>query len=247
MRLFRLTPIVAVLAALLVPVASAENSTTVGTGSKTCEPSHHADCSGVVHKFGVEHHGVLHHANFRGSAMHHADFSGAILHHADFRGSKLHYTDFSGANLKHAKFGVLPKRGGNVKQAQEGPSCNPTCDSATLFSANFSGANLGYANFNYANLTSANLTGANLASANLTNAYLPSANLTNAYLTSANLTRANLNGTSLTSANLTSANLTGAYLAGADLTGVVWNNTTCPNGLNSNNTGGTCVGQGGGL
>ena len=41
--------------------------------------------------------------------------------------------------------------------------------------------------------------------------------------------------------DLTGADLTGANLHRADLTGVIWSNTTCPDGTNSNNDGGTCA------
>jgi len=44
----------------------------------------------------------------------------------------------------------------------------------------------------------------------------------------------------LAGANLTGADLTGAKLQGATLTGAVWSNTTCPDGTNSNDDGGTC-------
>jgi uncharacterized protein YjbI with pentapeptide repeats len=60
-------------------------------------------------------------------------------------------------------------------------------------------------------------------------------------LSYANLQDANLHGADLTGANLTGADLTGANLHGADLTGVIWSNTTCPDGTNSNNDGGTCA------
>ena len=46
---------------------------------------------------------------------------------------------------------------------------------------------------------------------------------------------------------LMGANLTGANLVFATVTGVVWGNTTCPDGSNSDTNGGTCVGFGGGL
>ena len=45
----------------------------------------------------------------------------------------------------------------------------------------------------------------------------------------------------LTGANLTGADLSGADLNGAALTGVIWSNTICPDGTNSDNDGDTCV------
>jgi virginiamycin B lyase len=103
-------------------------------------------------------------------------------------------------------------------------------------------------------LTNAQLAGANLTAANLLNANLAGANLAGADLAGANLNGANLNGVDLTGANLSGANLNGANLTGASLKGalitsttnfnnVTWSNTICPDGTNSNNDGGTCIGH----
>jgi len=73
---------------------------------------------------------------------------------------------------------------------------------------------------------------------------LANVNLTHAQLASAILIGADLKGANLTGANLTGANLTGANLTGANLTGVVWLNTTCPDGPNSDSHGKTCIGHG---
>jgi hypothetical protein len=52
----------------------------------------------------------------------------------------------------------------------------------------------------------------------------------------------------MTGANLTNATLRGARTSRPDLVpqqwgGVVWSNTTCPDGTNSNANGGTCLGH----
>lgn len=99
------------------------------------------------------------------------------------------------------------------------------------------GANMQGANLNGAQLENASLVGANLQDANLNKVQLQS----HAQLSYANLHDANLHGADLTGANLTGADLTGANLHRADLTGVIWSNTTCPDGTNSNNDGGTCA------
>ena len=119
------------------------------------------------------------------------------------------------------------------------------------------------ANFTSANLSGANLTDANLAAANFTTATLSAANLSGANLSVASffhgsLVSANLNGASLTNAYLAAADVTGADMTNADLTGanfgfatgtdsIVYSNTTCPDGSNSDANGGTCAGFGGGL
>ena len=68
------------------------------------------------------------------------------------------------------------------------------------------GAHLTYANLTSANLIGANLYNAKMVGVNLFNAKLPGATMSNSYLTGATLTFANL-------------------------TSVIWDNTTCPNGV----------------
>ncbi|HUG14693.1 MAG TPA: pentapeptide repeat-containing protein [Thermomicrobiales bacterium] len=114
------------------------------------------------------------------------------------------------------------------------------CDlrGAYLAYANLAGANLADANLVLANLASAILIGADLGDADLASAILIGADLGGADLTSATLIGADLGDADLTSANLNFANLRDANLFGANLTdanlsGVIWNNTTCPDGTNS--------------
>jgi len=98
-----------------------------------------------------------------------------------------------------------------------------------LYRACMTGVDLTGADLSYANLHSADLRNARMSNVNLTPGYLFKANLTDADLTGADLRNAYLGG-----ANLAGANLTGADLTAADLTDVTWNNTTCPDGTNSN-------------
>ena len=94
----------------------------------------------------------------------------------------------------------------------------------------------------------ATLAGCNLSGVILAGAYLPGADLRDTNLKGANLTRANFAGSELRNANLNDANLTNANLAGANLKGahvkdVIWSNTICPDGTNSDANGGTCKGH----
>lgn len=137
-----------------------------------------------------------------------------------------------------------------------------------LAGENLSGTNLDGA-FLSGDLTGADLNGTNLANAFLdgmvsggitgTPAALPTgwglfggyligyqAQIQNANLAGDDLAGLNLTFASLHQVDLAGANLTGTVLAGASLTntnlsGVIWSNTTCPDGTNSNNDGGTCV------
>lgn len=207
----------ALVIAAAVP-ALASQTATIGTGSTTCVAGPHANCAGVKHRFGVEHHGNLHHANFRGANLHHADFSGANLRGADFRSAKLRFVDFSGARLIGAKFHAAPKSGKAGHQTTVAPSCVPACNGADLTSASFAKANLTNANLSGADLTSADLTRANLTGANLSGADLTSADLTDAILTNTDLTGARLTSANLTRARLTSVHVTNADVQGANVT-----------------------------
>ena len=103
--------------------------------------------------------------------------------------------------------------------------------------------NLKNANLSGCYLAGANLAGANATSANLTGTYLDHANLSSANLTQASLQRAWLANANLSSTKLNFANFTGAKTTGAIFTGASWVQTTCPDGTNSNNDGGTCAGH----
>jgi uncharacterized protein YjbI with pentapeptide repeats len=96
----------------------------------------------------------------------------------------------------------------------------------------------------YADLAEANLTGASLKYAQLGVRGEPYVGA-RANFTGANLSRATIEGDELA---LQEANLTGANLQGAKVTGelfnVTYSNTRCPDGTNSDNDGGTCVGHG---
>lgn len=90
----------------------------------------------------------------------------------------------------------------------------------------------------------ADFTGANFTGANVSNACLEGATLEDAILKDAVLTGANMNGAKIGGSDLTDANLLGATMTGVqDADSAIWDNTTCPNGENSNNHNNTCVGN----
>jgi uncharacterized protein YjbI with pentapeptide repeats len=93
------------------------------------------------------------------------------------------------------------------------------------------------------NLKGLDLSQASLTKADFQGANLMGADLRGAILDYANLMAANLNGADLGGADLIRATLEGASLKGANLKGVLWGSTICPDGTNSNNHGGTCVGH----
>lgn len=93
-----------------------------------------------------------------------------------------------------------------------------------------------------------NNTGDRLAGKNLTDAILVGSEFNNLNLKDTNFSRANLkqtnfNGANLSHANFETADLTDADMNETNLEGVKWNNTTCPDGSNSNTNGNTCDGH----
>jgi uncharacterized protein YjbI with pentapeptide repeats len=132
---------------------------------------------------------------------------------------------------------------------------------SSLTEANLSGADLSAANLGQANMTFIDLAGSDLANANMfdsilsdatlsnataTNVDLDEARMTDAKILNANLTGSeleyvDLDGANLDGTNLTNADLTGALLASTQITGVIWSNTICPDGSNSDREGGTCA------
>ncbi len=86
-----------------------------------------------------------------------------------------------------------------------------------------------------------NLSGADLSGVDLTNSRIHDINLSNANLYNANLSNAYITSSNLSNAYLYNANLSGASLPSSnDLTNVVWTNTICPDGTNSDDNGDTC-------
>jgi 6-phosphogluconolactonase len=155
---------------------------------------------------------VVTETNLQGSNLQGARLEGADLPDANLEGANLRGADLEGANLQDAAL-----EGANLQ------GVNAT--GASLLDAQLQGSNLQQGTYANANLGGANLEGANLQGANLTGA---------------TLANADLDGANLQNANLTGASLAGATATAANLQGIIWSNTTCPDGTNSNADGGTC-------
>ena len=69
------------------------------------------------------------------------------------------------------------------------------------------------------------------------------ADLRNVRLVGAFLRDSDLRNAKLDHADLSGADLTGADLTGASIVGTIWRDTTCPDGKNSDDVGGTCAGH----
>lgn len=170
--------------------------------------------------------------NFDGADLEGESFAGAILARASFVDARL-----DGAVLARARLGGADFSGASLK------------------GADFFDANASNANFRGVDAQRANFTGAALRGADLSLADLRGADFTNADLTDANLSRANLLGASLRDARLAGTRLSGADLQDASLRGArtawppegareaLWENTTCPDGTNSDDNDRTCDGH----
>jgi uncharacterized protein YjbI with pentapeptide repeats len=213
------------------------------TGAVTPAPSAGVDWSGCD----------LAGANLGGAVLTGADLSGADFTNANATGAQLTSADLSGATFTNTDLDNATVTGANLTGTDL-----TTAQLTNLQSGSITGAPVlpsGWVIYNayligpYANLTAAELAGltesdgvlqgANLTGADLTSASLPFADLIGTNLTAANLTGASLADSDLTQTILTDANLTNASLDGANfdttaITGVIWSNTTCPDGSNSN-------------
>jgi uncharacterized protein YjbI with pentapeptide repeats len=156
-----------------------------------------------------------------------ADLQGCDLSDAELSDVNLSGANLNGANLNDAFLDGVTSGG-----ITGTPSALPNSDWMLI---------LGYLIGPYATLNDAKLTDANLTNADLEGATVNDANLTGANLTGATLNDAILTGATLTGANLTGATLNDANLSDADISGVIWSDTTCVNGTNSNNDDGTCA------
>ncbi len=121
------------------------------------------------------------------------------------------------------------------------PGTAYSCSASAYPGIDLAGCSLAGANLTGSLLQGANLSGSDLAKATLTGASLTGANLTGVSLNDASLGTVDLDWSDLGGADFTGAYLGGAQLQGADLAGAIWSNTTCPDGTNSNDDGGTCA------
>jgi len=169
---------------------------------------------------------VLTAINLKHSKFIHTNLSGAYLFSSEVNGS-----NFSGANLSNA---CLSGWCGPDGTGGEG---------AIMSRDNLVGADLYNAQGGFLAYSEAGtvLPGVDFAHANLTSANLTDTDLIDADLAGATLKNANLTGATLTGTSFKSYLGPTVVVPGANLTGARWNNTTCPDGTNSNSDGHTCA------
>ncbi len=153
---------------------------------------------------------------------------GADLKKCDLSDADLSNADLSGADLLES----------NLTSAT---LVDADLSDTNLTLATLTGVDAGGASFVDATLSDAKLPDAELAGADMTGARMTDSHLTDADLTGADLQDVDFDGGSLEGANFTQADLDDAYMTPVNVTGAVWDDTTCPDGSNSNNHGGTCA------
>jgi uncharacterized protein YjbI with pentapeptide repeats len=166
--------------------------------------------------------------NFTGADLTGADVDGADLSFAILTGADLSGAELSGANLNGITSGGITGT----------PAALPTgwaLDNGYLIGpgSTITGADLGGTDLTSTDLNYDTLTGDSFAGDDLAGVLFNYATLTNDDFTGANLS----------GANLSFANLIGVDFTDTDLSGAIFNDTTCPDGTNSNNDGGTCIGD----
>lgn len=202
-----------------------------------------------------------------GADLRRCDLSGAVI-----IGLDLHGVDLSRANLQDVNAGCDPDQprtnladarlakadarrallcdailvGADLRDANLGEA---SLEDADLRSADASSIRLDGAGANFAQFTDARLTNASLRSlfavgATFNGADLRGADVRDADLAHARFVDADLRGVQLDRTDLTMADLTGADLQRATgLDTVTWSATICPDGTNSDDDGGTCLGH----
>jgi uncharacterized protein YjbI with pentapeptide repeats len=157
--------------------------------------------------------------------------SNATLVGADLSGTDLSFASLANSNLTHAA----------LRAATFG-ECAPA--SRLAFQV-CSGVNLNGADLARENLSGLHLNGVSLAGADLFGINLSGADLSplspDGVPVPTNLSTANLRNADLQGANLSFATLAGAQTRKANLTEIVWLQTTCPDGTNSDADGNTCI------
>jgi len=196
-------------------------------------------------------------ANLQGASLGGSEFGGGNLTDADLSDAVLAGASLA-ANLTDANLTDVNLEGGSLKGATvngmilagaslAGATVGPVLGTAASLPANWTqvqsylvgpGAYLSQDDLAGYDLAGLDLSGANFLQATLDNADLKAAELSDADLDQASIQNADLQDADLTSADLDEAALGGADLSGATITGaslanVVWGNTICPDGSNS--------------
>ena len=196
-------------------------------------------------------HSNLSEVNFSNTNLSYSDLTEADLSFANLNNTRLIGTNLVGVRtfaVYNCETAILPSSWFCRSGILVGPTVNLSganlselgLSDMNFHSGNFSGTNFSQAILSGGHFYSANLQGSDLSYVHLDSAYLNSAFLQNANLQDSNLRYAQMYGADLTGADFTNAILTETDLRNTTMTGVIWSDTTCPDGTNSDQNGGTC-------
>jgi uncharacterized protein YjbI with pentapeptide repeats len=162
------------------------------------------------------------------------NFKGVLLDRADLTGVVFGDNDLSGASFRYAQM--------RRTDYEDVTLANADLYRADLRGASFTNGGIAGADFERADLRGARLTRTDASDPGLQTSFRR-ADLTGADLSDADFSGATFERANLTGANLAEAVLTSARFRRAILSRVIWSNTTCPDGTNSDTNGGTCIGH----
>ena len=161
---------------------------------------------------------VIFNADFRGAKLEESMFSGARMMNARFDDAELHFADFSSAHLMNASFNNSRMQTSNFRNSE---LHNATFNGTYMPYTNFRTASLINATFNAVESDNGDDT-TTLWSADYTNADLRNTQFIKAQLRGAKLVNANLDGATLKHANLRKTVVTGTRFSAVDLTGALY-------------------------
>jgi uncharacterized protein YjbI with pentapeptide repeats len=227
-------------------------------------------CTGIPH-VGIDLSGCdLVGSNFTSDDLHNAMFMNANLQDANFMGANLSRADLSaviltGANLYMSNLVGAQLSGASMSGVDGAQVSGPLASLPTNWQwipdhsgylGNLIGPGVVLKDIAFGlnsenqptNLSDVDLGGAKVVSVDFYGTNLTGANFTGANMTGDAFDEVPVSGSGapyfnpdLSDVNFTGTNLAHTVFRGAVFTGAIWSNTTCPDGTNSNNDGGTCV------
>jgi uncharacterized protein YjbI with pentapeptide repeats len=187
-------------------------------------------------------------ANLGGANLTRANLTGANLSGATLTSAALNGTQVAGATFTNTELG-----GTNYSQPSNRPVGTRIDGVVGLTSSQLLNVKISNvcctANFDascttpHRNFQDVTIKNTNLAGFDLRGAYFEHADLSSLNLSNTNLSCSYAAFANFKSVNFTGANMRYAKFGGALLTGAIFNNTTCPDGTNSNTNGNTCAGH----
>jgi uncharacterized protein YjbI with pentapeptide repeats len=180
-------------------------------------------------------------ADLRNCDLSGRNMEGVDLSNANLSGANLDNASLFTSNLVAATFDNASLRNTNLEDgyAPGASFINADLRGANLYFAFFRGGNLSGANFSNNWLSSVDFESSILQNAIFTGSDLFGVDMRNSDLRGADLSFTTLTYVSLNNADLRSANLLGAELkVGTNLSGIIWGNTTCSDGSNSDDNDG---------